>query len=46
LVGNERAQQAIKNNKKWEVAATSGKPIPVKVNGTEEEGKLTVMSIQ
>lgn len=46
LVGNERAQEAIKNNKKWEVAATSGKPIPVKVNGTEEEGKLTVMSIQ
>ena len=46
LVGNVRAQEAIKNKKKWEDAATSGKPIAVTVNATEEQGKLTVMSIR
>ena len=45
LVGNERAQEAIKSNKKWESAASSGKPIQTKVHGTEDGGKLTVVSV-
>jgi hypothetical protein len=46
LVGNERAQEALKANKKWESAASSGKPIQTKVHATEDGGKLTVISIQ
>lgn len=45
LVGNARAQDAIKNKKKWQDAASAGKPVHVKVHAAEEQGKLTVMSI-
>jgi hypothetical protein len=45
LVGNERAQQAVKEKKKWSEAMASGKPISVKVSGVISGQKLTVMSI-
>jgi hypothetical protein len=45
LVGNERAQQAVKEKKKWSEAMASGKPINVKVSGVVSGQKLTVMSI-
>jgi hypothetical protein len=45
MVGNERAQQAIKDKKKWNDAATAGKPIKVKVSGTMAGDTITVVSI-
>jgi len=44
-VGNERAQDAIKNNKKWNSAASSGKTISAKVSGTKEGDNLTVTTL-
>lgn len=44
-VGNQRAQEALKNKKKWTTASTSGKPIHAKVSGVLSGDKLTVMSI-
>ena len=44
-VGNLRAQEAIKNKKKWTEAAGSGKPILAKVNGLMIDDKLMVISI-
>ncbi|MBZ5579098.1 MAG: hypothetical protein LAP40_21255 [Acidobacteriia bacterium] len=44
-VGNLRAQEALKQKKNWEQTASSGKPIPAKVSGVEDEGRLTVLSI-
>lgn len=44
-VGNLRTQDALKNNKKWTSAASSGKPIQAKVNGIENDGRLTVLSV-
>ena len=44
-VGNLRTQGALKNNKKWASSASSGKPISAKVNGIENDGKLTVLSV-
>ena len=45
LVGNLRTQDALKNNKKWTSAASSGKPIKATVSGTEHNGMLTVLSV-
>jgi len=45
-VGNERAMDAIKNQKKWNSDASNGKTITAKVSGTQEGDTLTVVSIQ
>ena len=44
-VGNVRAQDAIKNKKKWNEAAGAGKPIRAKVMGFMTGDKLLVTSI-
>jgi hypothetical protein len=44
-VGNARAEEAIKNKKKWSNDAAAGKPIRAKVNANANGDKLTVMSI-
>jgi len=44
-VGNVRAQEAIKDNKKWTEAAGSGKSIQTKVIGLMTNDKLMVISI-
>jgi len=44
-VGNQRAQQTLKEKKKWSEASSAGKPIQAKVSGVVEGDKLTVMSI-
>jgi len=44
-VGNQRAQEAIKNKKKWSDAAASGKPIHAKTTGVLTGDQLTVLSI-
>jgi len=45
LVGNQRAQDELKNNKKWSEAAGSGKAINAKVSGAVSGEKLIVSSI-
>ena len=44
-VGDLRAQEALKNRKKWTEAAGSGKPIRAKVSGFMTDNKLMVISI-
>ena len=44
-VGNARAEEAIKNKKKWSNDAAAGKPIRAKVIANANGDKLTVMSI-
>ena len=44
-VGNARAEEAIKNKKKWSNDAAAGKPIRAKVSANANSDKLTVMSI-
>ena len=44
-VGNVRAEEAIKNRKKWSSDAAAGKPIRAKVSANANGEKLTVMSI-
>ena len=44
-VGDLRAQQAMKDKKKWNEAAGSGKPIRAKVSGFLSDDKLMVISI-
>jgi hypothetical protein len=44
-VGNARAEEAIKNKKKWSTDAAAGKPIRAKVVANANGDKLTVMSI-
>jgi len=44
-VGNARAEEAIKNKKKWGNDAAAGKPIRAKVIANANGDKLTVMSI-
>jgi len=46
LVGNQRAQDELKNNKKWNSAATASKPIKVKISGVMQGDKLIVSSIK
>jgi hypothetical protein len=45
LVGNQRAQDEIKNNKHWSKDITDGKPIHAKVSGVMSGEKLVVSSI-
>jgi len=45
LVGNQRAQDELKNNKKWTSAVGSSKPIKVKISGVMQGDKLIVSSI-
>jgi hypothetical protein len=45
LVGNDRAQEAFKNKKKWGEAASAGKPVKVTVKGVMSGEKLIVSSI-
>ena len=44
-VGNMRTQEAIKNKKKWNEAASAGKTIHAKASGMMSGDKLVVMSI-
>jgi len=45
LVGNQRAQDEIKNNKRWNKAISENKPIHAKVSGVMSGEKLIVSSI-
>ncbi len=45
MVGNQRAQDALKNKKKWNEAASAGKEIRVTVKGALTGDKLIVSSI-
>jgi hypothetical protein len=45
-VGNQRAQEAFKNKKKWSQDATANKPIHASVSGVLTDDKLLVMSIK
>lgn len=45
LVGNQRAQEALKNNKHWSKDLSAGKPIHAKVYGVMSGEKLIVSSI-
>jgi hypothetical protein len=44
-VGNLRAQEAFKSHKKWNDAATAGKPVRVKTGGILNGDLITVTSI-
>jgi len=44
-VGNDRAEQAIKNKKKWTEQASSGKPIHATVSANANGDRLTVVAI-
>ena len=44
-VGNERAEEALKNQKKWGAKASEGKAISAKVSGTLDGNNLTVVSL-
>jgi len=44
-IGNDKAQAAFKNRKKWSSDGSAGKAITAKVNGTLEGDKLTVLTI-
>jgi hypothetical protein len=44
-VGNERAEQAVKNKKKWSDLASAGKPIQARVSANLSGDRLTVISI-
>jgi len=46
LVGNQRAQDELKNNKKWNSAVTANKPIKVRISGVMQGDKLIVSSIK
>jgi hypothetical protein len=45
MVGNQRAQDYLKSNKKWSEAASSGKEIHAKISGAMSGEKLIVSSI-
>jgi hypothetical protein len=45
-VGNQRAQELLKNNKKWSEAAASGKSIHVAASGVLNGDQLIAMSIK
>jgi hypothetical protein len=44
-VGNQRAEEAMKNKKKWTDLASAGKPIHAKVSAALAGDRLTVVSI-
>jgi hypothetical protein len=45
LVGNQRAQDALKNDKRWSKDLQAGKPIHATVSGALSGDKLIVSSI-
>jgi hypothetical protein len=45
LVGNQRAQDELKNNKGWNKNVSANKPLKVKVSGVLQGDKLIVSSI-
>jgi hypothetical protein len=45
-VGNQRAQETLKNKKKWSEDAAASKPIHASVSGVLNDDKLLVMSIK
>jgi hypothetical protein len=45
LVGNQRAQDALKTNKGWNKNLTENKPLKVKIHGVQMGDKLIVSSI-
>lgn len=45
LVGNQRAQDGLKNNKSWSKNLSANKPLKVKVSGVLQGDKLIVSSI-
>lgn len=45
LVGNQRAQDALKTNKGWNKNMTANKPVKVKISGVMQGDKLIVSSI-
>jgi hypothetical protein len=45
LVGNQRAQDALKNDKRWSKDVSENKPIHAKVNGVLNGDKLIVAAI-
>ena len=45
LVGNQRAQDEVKNNKKWSKDLSDNKPVHAKVSGVLDGDKLIVSSI-
>lgn len=45
LVGNQRAQDALKTNKGWNKNMTANKPVKVKIRGVLQGDKLIVSSI-
>ena len=45
LVGNQRAQDEIKNNKRWNKAVSANQPMKVKVSGVLQGDKLIVSQI-
>jgi hypothetical protein len=45
LVGNQRAQDALKNDKRWGKDLSANKPIHAKVNGVLDGDKLIVAAI-
>jgi hypothetical protein len=45
MVGNQRAQDALKNNKGWNKNLSANKPLKVKVSGVLQGDKLIVSSI-
>jgi hypothetical protein len=46
LVGNQRAQDALKNDKRWSKDISANKPIHAKVSGVLNGDKLIVAAIQ
>jgi hypothetical protein len=46
LVGNQRAQDAMKSSKRWSTAVSENKPIQAKVSGVLSGDKLIVSSIR
>jgi len=46
LVGNQRAQDELKNNKKWSSSVSASKPIKVRISGVMQGDKLIVSSIK
>ena len=46
MVGNQRAQDELKNNKKWNSSVTANKPIKVRISGVMQGDKLIVSSIK
>jgi hypothetical protein len=45
LVGNQRAQDELKNNKSWTKTLSANKPLKVKISGVMQGDKLIVSSI-